>query len=209
MHHLGMVLLLTVVYFGQNVRFLWPGQFYAGDYQVAFRMSDTMASVLASAPLFDGIHRHARYQWHSDKTSERPWHVFTSMALLGCGLLVSSLVDQTAWLAVFVMIFWVGPFIYAHIPLFGPSRPCSWARRRARIGHWVHQHDGNLGSSLGPYLVGEAKTTDSSFAVGLLRLAPWPIMSALVIGGIALSRRRTPPATSEESVEPRGLAMED
>jgi hypothetical protein len=48
---------------------------------------------------------------------------------------------------------------------------------------------GNLGGSLGPYLVGSAKTQDTGFSTGLLRLAPWPIAGGVIILIVAYVRR--------------------
>ena len=192
-HHLGIVALLTVVYFGQNVAAYGLNSFMPAIIKSHSGLSDTMASILASVPYFLCFLAMLFNSWHSDKTNERPWHVFVPLMLLGCGLIVSSLLDHFSWAVLLIMIFWIGPFIYAHMPAFWSIPTMYLGSTAAASAIGFINMIGNLGSSVGPYLVGEARTTDASFAVGLLRLAPWPIMSAIVIAVIALTRRRAPP----------------
>ncbi len=85
-HHVGMVLVLTFVYFSLNVVAYGLNGFMPAIIKSQVGLSDTPAAIVASLPyavsflamLFNG--------WHSDKTGERPWHVSIPLALLGFGV---------------------------------------------------------------------------------------------------------------------------
>ena len=189
-HHLGLVLLLTFVYFGQNVISYGLGMFMPAIIKSQSGLSDLWASVVAALPYAMALLGMLVNGWHSDRTGERPWHAAVPMALLGLGVLTAALVDGRSWLPVVVMIFWVGPMLYAHLPAFWPIPSSILGATTAAAAIGFINMTGNLGGYVGPRLVGKAAKGQTSFAPALLRLAPWPIAAAMVVIGLGWWRRR-------------------
>jgi ACS family tartrate transporter-like MFS transporter len=189
-HHLGLVLLLTFVYFGQNVISYGLGMFMPAIIKSQSGLSDFWSSVVAALPYVMAFLGMLVNGWHSDRTGERPWHAAVPMALLGLGVLTAALVDGKSWLPVAVMIFWVGPMLYAHLPAFWPIPSSILGATTAAAAIGFINMTGNLGGFVGPRLVGKAAKGQTSFAPALLRLAPWPIAAALVVIGLGWWRRR-------------------
>jgi ACS family tartrate transporter-like MFS transporter len=127
--------------------------------------------------------------WHSDKTGERPWHVSIPLILLGIGVLLAALLEGFGILPVLIMIFWVGACLFIYLPPFWAIPTMFLGATAAASAIGFINMIGNLGGSLGPYLVGSAKTGNASFTVGLLRLAPWPIAGGIIILIVAFVRR--------------------
>jgi nitrate/nitrite transporter NarK len=92
------------------------------------------------------------------------------------------------------MIFWVGPMMYSHLPAFWPIPSTVLGATTAAAAIGFINMIGNLGGFLGPYLVGEAAKGQTTFAPALLRLAPWPIMSAIVVLGLGWWRGKRNPS---------------
>lgn len=88
-HHLGLVLLLTFVYFGQNVISYGLGMFMPAIIKSQSGLSDLWASVVAALPYAMALLGMLANGWHSDRTGERPWHAAVPMALLGLGVLTA------------------------------------------------------------------------------------------------------------------------
>src|SRR5207302_9369944 len=109
---------------------------------------------------------------HSGRTGERYWHTAVPMSLLGLGALTAALLDGVPVLPVLVMVLWVGPMMYAHLPAFWPIPSSVLGTTVAAAAIGFINMLGNLGGFVGPYLVGEAAKDQTSFAPALLRLAP-------------------------------------
>jgi ACS family tartrate transporter-like MFS transporter len=191
-HHLGVVLLLTVVYFGQNVISYGISMFMPKIIQSQSGLTPegsgyvaSLAYVLAlNAMLFNG--------WHSDRTGERFCHAAVPMALLGLGVAAAAL--STGWTAVVVMVACVGTMMYAHLPAFWPIPSSVLGSTAAAAAIGFINMIGNIGGFLGPYLVGEAAKDQTSFAKALLQLSPWPILSAAIIVGLGYWRAKREPS---------------
>ncbi|HEY2882095.1 MAG TPA: MFS transporter [Pirellulales bacterium] len=190
--HFGMVLILTMVYFGLNVVAYGLNSFMPAIIKAQSGFGDRWSSILAAMPYVMSFLGMLVVGWHSDKTGERPWHVAIPLFLLGCGVLVVSLVFDWKLLPVLVLIFWVGGCLYTYLPPFWPIPTMFLGATAAAGAIGFINMIGNLGGSVGPYLIGKAKTQDANFAGGLLRLAPWPIMSAAIVLIVAYVKRRKP-----------------
>ena len=189
-HHLGLVLLLTVVYFGQNVVSYGISMFMPAIIKSQSGLKDRWASYLASLPYVLAFGAMLLNGRHSDRTRERFWHAAVPMALLGLGALAAALLDRVAVLPVLVMIAWVGPVMYAHLPAFWPIPSSVLGATVAAAAIGFINMIGNLGGSVGPAIVGKVTEGQTSFAPALLRLAPWPIMSAVVVLGLGWWRAK-------------------
>jgi MFS transporter, ACS family, tartrate transporter len=189
-HHLGLVLLLTIVYFGQNVVSYGLSTFMPAIIRSQSGLRDQLAGYVSSLPYLLGFVGMWINGWHSDRTGERFWHAAVPMALLGLSVLAASLLDGIPVAPVLVMIFCVGLVMYAHLPAFWPIPSSVLGPMTAAAAIGFINMIGNLGGGVGPWLVGEASKGQTSFAPALLRLAPWPIASAVVVVGLGWWRAK-------------------
>ena len=132
-----MVLLLTLVYFCQNVTAYGLSYFMptimkselaalpaaiqtwlgiTGGAATSTR-ADFISSLAATLPYYVSIVALLLNGWHSDKTRERAWHAAVPMIVASLGILTASALGQSM-LAMLVLIFVVGACIYTHIPPF-------------------------------------------------------------------------------------------
>jgi ACS family tartrate transporter-like MFS transporter len=209
--HVGMVLLLTCVYFGLNFSSYGLSMFMPKIIQAQTGRSGQISSFLASLPYamaFLGMLINGR---HSDRTGERIWHVAVPLALLSLGITLAAALDGMGQLPVLVMIFLVGPFMYAHLPAFWPIPTMFLGAVAAASAIGFINMIGNLGGFFGPTAVGEAATNAQgtlNFARALLLLAPWPLASAIiiVIAGYVRRKERIPQSdiNQNEATEPSG-----
>jgi ACS family tartrate transporter-like MFS transporter len=203
-HHLGIVLLLTIVYFGLNVTNYGLGMFMPRIIQSQLGLAanarfsllgltvttDQFASFVASLPYVMGFIAMLLNGRHSDRSGERIWHVAVPLALSGLGILAAALTDGVPLVPVLIMIFWVGAAMYAHLPAFWPIPTMFLGATTAAAAIGFINMLGNLGGSVGPMMVGKTPEGQTSFAPALLRLAPWPLLSAGIILIIGYTRSR-------------------
>jgi len=161
MHHLGMVVLLTCVYFGLNVPSYGISTFMpaiiksqsgVANPQVAGYLATVPFAIAFCAMLFNG--------WHSDRTGERIWHVSIPLALLGASLLLASAFDRIPIVAVGIMMVLVGAFLYSHLPAFWPIPTMFLGAAAAASAIGFINMLGNLGGFYGPSMVGATVDQD-------------------------------------------------
>jgi nitrate/nitrite transporter NarK len=155
-----------------------------------------MASFLATLPYVLALFGMLVNGRHSDRTHERFWHVAAPLSLLSVGLAVASLCDGAPaplqFLPVVVMVLWVGPCLYAHLPAFWPIPTMFLGATAAASAIGFINMIGNLGGSVGPMVVGTVANNQTSFAPALRLLAPWPLLAALIVLVAGYFRRRHP-----------------
>jgi MFS transporter, ACS family, tartrate transporter len=193
--HLGMVGLLTLVYFCLNVTSYGVSMFMPEIIKSQTHLSNRDASVLASVPYLLALIAMLLNGWHSDRRRERPWHVAVPLALLGIGLWLTASLDGSLWAAV-AMIALVGTFLYAHLGPFWsiPTKYLGATAAASAIG-FINMI-GNLGGSVGPWMVGEVSKGQSSFAPALTRLMPWPLAAAGIVLVLRYTCRSAPVETT-------------
>jgi sugar phosphate permease len=195
-HHVGMVLLLTFVYFCQNLTSYGLAMFMPAIIKSQSGLSGQMASLLATLPYVLALIGMLLNGRHSDRTHERFWHVAAPLTLLSVGLAIASICDRTPsplhFLPVLVMILWVGPCLYAHLPAFWPIPTMFLGATAAASAIGFINMIGNLGGSVGPMVVGSMANNQASFGPALRLLAPWPLLAALIILVVGFFRRRHP-----------------
>jgi MFS transporter, ACS family, tartrate transporter len=204
-HHLGMVLLLTSVYFCLNFTSYGLSMFMPRIIKSQSGASDKMASLLASLPYLLGFIGILVNGWHSDKTRERPWHVAVPLTMLSLGIWLVAAVDGIPVLPVLVMIFCVGTFMYAHLPAFWPMPTMFLGATVAAGAIGFINMIGNLGGSIGPMVVGKEATGRASFASALVLLAPGPMIAAAIILIVGRRVRATKTAATPEPDQRRLL----
>jgi ACS family tartrate transporter-like MFS transporter len=189
-HHLGMVLLLTAVYFCLNFTSYGLSMFMPAIIKSQSGASDLVASLLAALPYLMGLVGMLVNGWHSDRTGERFWHVAVPLAMLGVGLWLAVACDGVPVLPVLVMILVVGTFHYAHLPAFWPIPTMFLGATAAASAIGFINMVGNLGGSVGPMVVGKESTGLTSFAPALRWLAPWPLVAAAIVLVVGYARRK-------------------
>jgi ACS family tartrate transporter-like MFS transporter len=191
--HLGMVLLLTLVYFGLNLSSYGLSSFMPAIIKSQSGVSDQMASFLAALPYVMGLLGMLVNGWHSDRTGERVWHVAVPLALLSMGICLAGLLDGMPIVPVLVMIFCVGTVMYAHLPAFWPIPSMYLGAVAAASAIGFINMIGNLGGSVGPTVVGESSSGQTSFAPALFAIAPWPFLAAVIIVALGYASRKARP----------------
>jgi MFS transporter, ACS family, tartrate transporter len=199
LNHLGMVLLLTLVYFFLNVSSYGLSFFLPAILASQLHVSDKIAGLIAGPAYLMALIAMLVNGWHSDRTGERYWHAAVPMALLGGGIFLAAVLDGVPIVPVFVMIFCVGTFMYAHLPAFWPIPTKYLGAIVAASAIGFINMIGNLGGSAGPTIVGKAAKDQASFAPALYRIAPWPIAGAVIILIVGYTRPRRPSAGKKDS----------
>jgi ACS family tartrate transporter-like MFS transporter len=190
-HHLGIVLLLTFVYFCLNLTSYGLSMFLPAIIKSQTGASGQVASFLTWPVYLMGLVAMLVNGWHSDRTGERPWHAAVPLAMLSFGIWLAAGVDGIPILPLIVMILCVGPFMYAHLPAFWPIPTMFLGATAAASAIGFINMVGNLGGFVGPYLVGEEATGKTSFGSSLWLLFPWPLASAAIVLIVGFARRKT------------------
>jgi ACS family tartrate transporter-like MFS transporter len=129
-------------------------------------------------PYFFGAVSVVTWGWISDRMGERRWNLFWACVVAATGLVVAGLFSGTYGALIGISIAAVGlngkqgPFWSM------PSMFLTGTASAAGIA-WINSI-GNLGGSIGPFIVGWIKDSSGSFAGGLYCLAGFALMSAAV-----------------------------
>lgn len=129
-------------------------------------------------PYFCGAVSVVTWSWISDRMGERRWNLFWACVVAATGLVVAGLFSGTYGALIGISIAAVGlngkqgPFWSM------PSMFLTGTASAAGIA-WINSI-GNLGGSIGPFIVGWIKDSSGSFAGGLYCLAGFALMSAAV-----------------------------
>jgi ACS family tartrate transporter-like MFS transporter len=188
-HHLGMVLLLTGVYFCLNVTSYGLSMFMPAIIKSQSGLSSQNASYLAMTPYVMALIAMLLNGWHSDRTGERFWHVAVPLSMLSLGIVIAAAFNGVGWVPVLAMIFIVGTFMYAHLPAFWPIPTVFLGSAAAASAIGFINMMGNLGGYVGPKMVGDLAKNTENFSEALFKLSPWPIGAAVVILVVGYARR--------------------
>jgi len=187
-HHLGMVLLLTAVYFCLNVGSYGLSIFLPAIIKSQSGLSDQASGYLSTLPYIVALTMMLANGWHSDRHGERIFHVAVPLTLLSLGIFLAALFDGYYAIPVLLMIFVVGACWYAHLPAFWPLPTVFLGSAAAASAIGFINMIGNLGGYYGPAIVGKASTGATSFAPALLKLAPWPLAAAVIVVIVGYAR---------------------
>ena len=189
--HLGAVLLLTAVYFCSNLTSYGLTMFMPAIIKSQSGVSSQAASFLAALPYFLGMVVMLVNGWHSDRTGERPWHAAVPLALVSAAVWLTAMFDGVPPLPLIIITFGIGAFLFAHLPAFWPMPTMFLGATAAASAIGFINMIGNLGGSVGPYLVGKEATGQTSFASALRIIAPWPLIAAALILLAGYTHRKT------------------
>ena len=143
-------------------------------------MSDLKVTLFAMIPYTVGLVSMLTMGWSSDRSGERRWHSACSLIAAGIGfVLVAMTGHQLAMvIATFCLVSAGG---HAFFPSFWamPTAFLTEAAAAATIG--LINSFGNLGGTVGGYVIGYLKTTTGSFESGVLCSAGAMIAAGLLI----------------------------
>lgn len=182
------VLLMTAYYFCMNVASYGLSMFMPAIIKSQSGLSDRWAAVIAGAPYVTALIGMLLNGYLSDRRQSRIVHVAIPLVCLSAGLFLAGWFNSYGWVAVLIMIFGVGTFMYAHLPAFWPIPTIFMGATAAASAIGFINMIGNLGGFFGPTLFGEA-AANKDFARGLFTLAPFPLASVVIILFIGYLRR--------------------
>ena len=188
----GTVLLMTVFYFCMNVSsyglVTFMPKILKSQLSESYRLSDTTVSLLASLPYVMGLIGMLINGWHSDKTGERIAHASVPLMCMSGSIFLAACLDGVGLAPVFVMIFLVGTFTYAHLPAFWPIPSMFLGAAAAASAIGFINMIGNLGSFVGPAMMG-GYADKNDIKGGLTFLSVFPLISAIIILFVGWLRR--------------------
>jgi MFS transporter, ACS family, tartrate transporter len=141
-------------------------------------ISNMQVGWVTMIPYFCGAVSMVAWGWISDRTGERRFNLFWACVLATIGLALAGWFVGTPWMLIGISIAAMGfygskgPF-WAMPPLF-----LTGSASAAGIA-WINSL-GNLGGSVGPFMVGWIRDSTGSFAGGLYCMAGFTLMSAVV-----------------------------
>ncbi len=185
------VIALALVYFGTSAGLytlgVWAPQIIKG-----FGMSNMAVGFLNAVPPTVAVICMYLWSWHSDKTSERTWHVVIPCLLAAIGLTIAGLSSTVVAVVAALVLVNVGisaakPPLWSMPTLFlsGPA---------AAAGIATINSIGNLGGFFGPAMIGWIKDMTGSFAGGLYFVAGLLVFSAILT--LVLARTASRPAAA-------------
>jgi MFS transporter, ACS family, tartrate transporter len=178
-NQIGMVLLLTLFYFGMNVSSYGLSSFMPSIVKQHHPgYSDWYCTLLTGIAHFLAFLGMLINGWHSDRKQERFWHAAVPLVCQSVAILLAALMHDYGLVGILVLLFLVGPFMQAHLPAFWPIPSMLLGTVAAASATGFINMIGNLGGFLGPYMVGSAADVEASYSGALLRLAPFPLLSA-------------------------------
>jgi MFS transporter, ACS family, tartrate transporter len=124
---------------------------------------------------------------HSDRTGERRWHVAAPAICAGTALALAGQSSSPVLVVVFFTIAFAGVQSMSGPFWAIPSGLLSTGSAAAGIA--LVNSVGNLGSGLGPYLIGWIRTATGSFAAGLLVVAAILCFGGMLIAWLPLAQR--------------------
>jgi ACS family tartrate transporter-like MFS transporter len=201
MSNLGMVFLLTCVYFCLNVYSYGLSMFMPAIIKSQSGVSSETAIYLAMVPYLFAFFAMIWNGWHSDKTNERVLHVSIPLVLSGTCLALAAFFDGTPYVPAMIMIFCVGTCLYAHLPAFWPIPTMFLGAATAASAIGFINMIGNLGGFFGPNIVGKLSNqvgnAPVSFAPALFKLAPWAISAGLIVLTVGLVKKTKRPVEGD------------
>jgi ACS family tartrate transporter-like MFS transporter len=186
--HVGLVVLLTVVYFCQNVSAYGMSTFMPAIVKSQIGGAEARASWITTIYFLVGFIVLTFNGWHSDKKQERLWHVAWPMLLTGAGLVVVSCTANRPTLGMAALIFMVGAGVYTHHPAFWAIPTMFLGSTAAASAIGFINMIGNFGGFVGPKVIGDAAKT-ADFATGLWRIAPFSFVAAAIVLAVGYWRR--------------------
>ncbi len=192
-HHVGLVLLLTTVYFCQNVPSYALATFMPSIAKAQLGVSDSTASWITSLFFLISFISIQINGWHSDLRRERFWHVAIPYIVLGCGLALFSFLKSAPILGFVILMVTGGCCIYSILPAFWPIPTMFLGSAAAASAIGFINMIGNLGGSLGPTVVGRA-AKEGNFPKAMALAVVFPFIGAAIVLLVGYFRKNRSPS---------------
>ncbi len=186
--HIGLVMLLTIVYFCQNLVSYGLSTFMPSIVKAQVGTSETHAAWITALFFFMAFLGMQVNSWHSDRKHERIWHVAIPMMVAGIGLFLVSRSGAMPLWGLAVLILLVGSCLYSHVPTFWAIPTLFLGSTAAASAIGFINMVGNFGGSVGPMIIGEAAMQED-FATGLTRISIFPFVAATIVLFIGYARK--------------------
>ncbi|MBX3668657.1 MAG: MFS transporter [Rhodocyclaceae bacterium] len=187
------VLALALIYFGTSAGLYTLG-IWAPQIIKQLGVSSMTVGFLNAIPPIVSVVAMVWWSRHSDRTSERTWHVVLACLAAAVGLVVASGSNGILGLIAALTLVNIG-ISCAKPPLWSmPTMFLSGAA--AATGIATINSIGNLGGFAGPAMIGWIKDQTGSFAGGLYFVAGLLVLSAVIT--LVLARTTKPTATNAE-----------
>lgn len=169
--HVWLVLLLTAAYFCLNVYSYGVITFMPKILKEQTGLDDFWTTLLTALPYTMALIAMLVNGWHSDRTHERIGHVTVPLCTMGLFLALAGLLyGMPVWPVLLLTVF-VGMFMFAHLPAYWPIPTMFLGSLAAASATGFINMIGNLGGTLGPYMVGSAVTRPVDSSAGAASVA--------------------------------------
>jgi ACS family tartrate transporter-like MFS transporter len=182
------VLLLALNYFGIVTASLGL-VIFAPQIIKQLGLTNMQTGFATAVPYIFGVIGMLSWGWFSDRTQERRWNLAAACAVSTIGLIGAGLLQGSFWSLAMLSVAAFG-FYGTKGPFW--SLPSTFLSGTAAAGAiaWINSL-GNLGGSVGPFVVGRLKDLTGDFASGLYGLAAFAFLALLVsVFGVRSPRRK-------------------
>jgi D-galactonate transporter len=181
------ILLCAVVYFCLNAA-SYGVAFFLPTIIKGFGVSDTQTGLLAALPFIFGGIGMVLLGRHSDRTMERKGHVAVALLMAAIGIGLSGLFSSPVIIMVLLCFAQIG--VSSVPPLFWPLPASFLTGASAAAGIAAINSLGNLSGFAGPFAMGYLKDLTGTFTAGLLLLAGFAVLGAVVALSLRIDARR-------------------
>jgi sugar phosphate permease len=148
-------------------------------------LPDASVTLLAALPAVAGLVGLIFNGWHSDKTSERRWHIVAP--LVGAGITYLLLIPASADFRIAMALFIVGGFFFhSHYPAFWALPTMILSESAAAAAFGLLNSVGALGGFFGPYIIGYLSNRTNSFASGFAVIGTCFLVAAALIARLKI-----------------------
>ena len=181
------ILLCAVVYFCLNAA-SYGVAFFLPTIIKNFGISDTQTGLLSALPFVFGAIGMVLLGRHSDRTMERKGHVAVALSMAAIGIGLSGVVSNPVIIMALLCFAQIG--VSAVPPMFWPLPASFLTGASAAAGIAAINSLGNLSGFAGPYAMGYLKDLTGSFTTGLLLLAGFAVLGAIVVLSLSIDVKR-------------------
>jgi len=181
------ILLCALVYFCLNAA-SYGVAFFLPTIIKNFGVSDTQTGLLAALPFVFGAVGMVLLGRHSDRTMERKGHVAAALLMAAVGIGLAGMISNPVIVMTLLCFAQIG--VSAVPPMFWPLPASFLTGASAAAGIAAINSLGNLSGFAGPYAMGFLKDFTGSFTAGLLLLAGFALLGAVVVILLRIDARR-------------------
>jgi MFS transporter, ACS family, tartrate transporter len=172
------VLLLGFVYFGTAAAGYGLG-FWLPTIVKEFGVSDLQTGLITAIPYAVGVAAVVIWPLLSDRMQERKWNTSLAFLVAAAGLALSTYFPDPVLKITMLCIAAIGMFAIA--PLFWTLPTAFLSGTAAAGGIALINSIGNLAGFVAPYAMGYLKDATGGFSAGLLAVAFFPFLSAVLV----------------------------